>query len=47
MQFEHHYNEIAEPFDWMFTSADLKGHCRTLAQAALLLLDERRQSRKR
>ena len=23
MQFEHHYNEIAEPFDWTFTSADL------------------------
>jgi len=22
-QFEHHYNEIAEPFDWTFTSADL------------------------
>jgi len=23
VQFEHHYNEIAEPFDWTFTSADL------------------------
>jgi hypothetical protein len=22
-QFEHHYNEIAEPFDWTFTGADL------------------------
>jgi hypothetical protein len=22
-QFEHHYKEIAEPFDWRFTSADL------------------------
>ena len=23
MQREHLYNEIAEPFDWAFTSADL------------------------
>jgi hypothetical protein len=22
-QFEHHYNEVAEPFDWRFTRADL------------------------
>ena len=22
-QFEHHYNEISEPFDWTFTSTDL------------------------
>ena len=23
VQFKHLYNEIAEPFDWTFTSADL------------------------
>jgi hypothetical protein len=23
VQFEHDYNEIAEPFDWNFTSTDL------------------------
>jgi hypothetical protein len=23
VQFEHDYNEIAEPFDWTFTSSDL------------------------
>jgi hypothetical protein len=33
VQFEHHYNEIAEPFDWTFTSADLTdpNHLRILA----------------
>jgi hypothetical protein len=24
-QFEHDYNEVAEPFDWRFTRADLAG----------------------
>jgi len=22
-EFEHHYSEVAEPFDWRFTRADL------------------------
>jgi hypothetical protein len=31
-EFEHHYNEVAEPFDWRFTRADLAELMARLAQ---------------